>query len=103
MCESQVQHHREDASSLWKAGLCQTFFILADAENSGCTSQVLTSHFFFLRKKRKCWLWFALKGNRIKGNRRNGGKVRLMQEMAVKDQRVCGEVLLHTNPFTERA
>lgn len=27
-------------------------FILADAENSGCTSQVLTSHFFFLRKKK---------------------------------------------------
>lgn len=57
-------------------------FILADAENSGCRSHVLTSLFFFFGKK-KCWLWFALKGNRIKGNRGNVGKVLLTQEMAV--------------------
>lgn len=48
-------------------------YILADAENSGSTSHVLTSLYFFLRKKKAGFGLFS--EGTVKENVENGGKL----------------------------
>lgn len=50
-------------------------YILADTENSGSTSHVLTSLYFFLRKKKKKAGFGLFSEGTVKENAENGGKL----------------------------
>lgn len=106
MCESQVEHHGEDASSLWKAGLCQTRFIYVGRCSESWLYKSYFLFFFPQGKQKKMLVLFCTQREQNKREQRKwregatgSGKGRLGPDEQRDQMRVCGKCSCTQSPL----